>query len=132
MSAIWFTPTSACLALRQIRPVVERICVLYRALEARPRSSVESDQRVDAAYFAILTRYAARVDELRQKGVRLRDPRRGALDFPARRAGRAVCLCWRVGEPALLFWREAGDHETHRRPLDGDDGSWEDDVPSRA
>jgi len=131
MHAIWFTPTTARRALQQIRPVAERVCALYRALEVRQRSSIESDQRVDSGYFAILARYAARVEELRRHGVRLRDPRCGALDFPARRAGRPVCLCWRVGEPALRFWREPGDHELERRPLEGDDGSWDEDAPAR-
>jgi hypothetical protein len=130
MPVIWFTPDSARLALPRVAPVAERIRALYRALEARHRSRVESDHRVDAGYFAILSRYAARVDELRRAGVRLGDPRRGAVEFPAQRAGRPGSLCWRVGEPARLVWREAGTAgaEPHPEP---DDGSRDEDVPAR-
>jgi len=124
----WFTPSSARVALRLVRPVAERIRALYRALEVRHPGTIEPDQRVDASYFAILARYAERVEELGRHGVRLSDPRRGALDFPARRSGRVVCLCWRVGEPALAFWREAGDGELRRLRPEDDDGRW-DDAP---
>jgi len=126
MPQTWFTPTSARVALAHVRPVAERIRTLYRVLEVRRPPTIGSDQRVDGSYFAILSRYAQRVEELGRHGVRLGDPRQGALEFPARRAGRAVCLCWRVGEPTLAFWRDVTDHERERRRLEEDDGRWDD------
>ena len=119
----WFTPSSARLALESVRPVAERIQGLYRALELHHPATIGAEQRVDAGYFAILARYARRVEELGLHGVRLGDPGSGAVEFPARRSGRQVCLCWRVGEPGLAFWRDTDEGRTVARRLD--DGPWD-------
>jgi hypothetical protein len=126
MSQTWFTPTSARVALERVRPVAERIRRLYRALEQHHPPAIGADQPVEAGYFTILARYAQRVEQLGRHGVRLGDPRDGAVEFPARRSGRAVCLCWRVGEPGLAFWRDPGEGVAARRLLEDDDGPWDD------
>jgi hypothetical protein len=45
------------------------------------------------------------VDELQGLGVQLKGPD-GLVDFPATLDGREVCLCWKLGEPKVLFWHE--------------------------
>jgi hypothetical protein len=45
------------------------------------------------------------VDELQGLGVQLKGPD-GLVDFPAVLDGREVYLCWRFGEPEVLFWHE--------------------------
>src|SRR5262245_29612964 len=45
------------------------------------------------------------VAELEALGVELKGPD-GLCDFPARFAGHEVCLCWKLGEPEVLFWHE--------------------------
>jgi hypothetical protein len=45
------------------------------------------------------------VEELRGLGVDLKGPD-GLVDFPAVMDDRQVCLCWRVGEPEVMFWHE--------------------------
>jgi hypothetical protein len=49
------------------------------------------------------------VEELRKLGVELKGPD-GLVDFPAVLDNREVYLCWKVGEPQVMFWheREAG------------------------
>jgi hypothetical protein len=54
--------------------------------------------------------------------------RRGVVDFPARRAGRQVLLCWELGEEAPRFWRESGAPFAGRKPVVRDD-AWEEDDP---
>ena len=48
--------------------------------------------------------------EVESLGVVLRDPATGLIDFPARRSGRPVFLCWRLGEDSVGWWhpRETG------------------------
>lgn len=50
------------------------------------------------------------IDELQQLGVEFKDPVLGLVDFPAKRNGEEVCLCWKLGEPSVDFWHtvEAG------------------------
>jgi hypothetical protein len=45
------------------------------------------------------------VDELHGLGVQLKGPD-GLVDFPAILDGREVYLCWKLGEPEVLFWHE--------------------------
>ena len=121
-----FTPVTARRALEDLRESAETMCRLFRAAEGRRPALVQPDGPVDRGYFRLveqLTRVLARLD---QAGVRVKDPRVGLLDFPARRAGRAVLLCWQVGESAIEHWHEEADGYAGRRPVD-DDGPWEAD-----
>ena len=122
-----FTPASAARALETVRPVAERICLVYRALEARRPIHGGSDRPVDPAYFRLLAELYGMLERLAACGVRIRDPRRGAVDFPARRAGRRVMLSWRVGESSLRYWRELGAER--RRPVQCDD-DWTESGPT--
>jgi hypothetical protein len=45
------------------------------------------------------------VDELRSLGVELKGPE-GLVDFPAQMDDREVYLCWKMGEPEVMFWHE--------------------------
>jgi hypothetical protein len=101
------------------------MCRLFRSLEERRPRRIEPDQPVDPGYFALLSRLHAVLAEILSTGAQVKDPRRGLVDFPARRAGRKVLLCWEVGEPAIRFWHEAGAGFASRQPVD-EDGPWED------
>jgi hypothetical protein len=58
--------------------------------------------------------------ELREVEVVLRDLDRGLVDFPSRRGGREVYLCWQEEEDEVAFWHELEAGFTGRRPLDDD------------
>ena len=58
---------------------------------------------------------ASRLDEL---GVQIKDPDTGLLDFPARRDGRDVLLCWRVGEAGVTHWHGLEEGFAGRKPID--------------
>jgi hypothetical protein len=120
-----FTPRSARKLLREIRPFAERVREVYRALESRRPRRIACDARVDPIYFRLLLDLRRALSEIGRCGARVRDPREGVVDFPARRAGRAVLLCWKVGEPTLEFWNEPDADWTARRRVD-EDGPWED------
>jgi len=121
----WFTPATAGVALRRVRPVAETMCRLYLQLERARPTRVGGDQLVPARYFALVRRLNAAVAGIQAAGARIKDVRQGLLDFPARRAGRRVMLSWKVGEPAVAWWRETGAGPATRRPVDND-GPWDD------
>ena len=120
-----FTPRTARRTLRAAGPAAERLCRLYRGLEFLRPARVVPDQPVQRDYFVTLVRMHEILHELRELGVLVKDARQGLLDFPARRAGRRVLLCWRVGEPSLAYWHESESGFAGRRPVD-DEGPWED------
>jgi len=48
----------------------------------------------------------AYVEELRELGVEPKSGPEGLVDFPAMIDDRLVYLCWRLGEPEVLYWHE--------------------------
>lgn len=59
-----------------------------------------------------ITTLAAEIDrcqsELRALEVDGRDAQLGIVDFPGRMGDRRILLSWRLGEPAVEHWRDAG------------------------
>jgi hypothetical protein len=126
-----FTPDEANSALRQVRPLAERMVELRARLgelEDEQREVVRivagngSGQGVGDARtpeFAKLARELQEVvDELTLIGVELKDVDSGLLDFPAVREGEDVLLCWRVGEDAVEYWHGTEDGFAGRRRID--------------
>jgi hypothetical protein len=57
------------------------------------------------------------VDELRELGVEPKGAVEGLVDFPCQMDGRLVFLCWRLGEPEVLFWHDLDTGFAGRQPL---------------
>ena len=51
------------------------------------------------------------------RGILLKDPDRGLVDFPTLREGREVYLCWLLGEPTIEFWHDIDAGFAGRQPL---------------
>lgn len=50
-------------------------------------------------------------------GVQVKGIDPALIDFPSRRGGRVVLLCWRAGEPAVTYWHDAEGGFAGRQPL---------------
>jgi hypothetical protein len=59
----------------------------------------------------------AEVTYLAARGILLRDPETGLVDFPADHEGRRVYLCWRLGEDDVAWYHELSSGFTGRKPL---------------
>ncbi|MDP6447470.1 MAG: DUF2203 domain-containing protein [Pirellulaceae bacterium] len=46
------------------------------------------------------------LQELHELGVELKSPMDGLIDFPSVMDDRVVYLCWKHGEPEVLYWHE--------------------------
>jgi hypothetical protein len=57
------------------------------------------------------------VEALTSDGIVLRDADTGLIDFPARRDGRLVYLCWRPDEDLVGHWHEVDSGFGGRKPL---------------
>jgi hypothetical protein len=127
-----FTPEEANAALAEIRPLVKEMVALRAAhlealarqeeLEARirgngggipPATLAEAADDVDREARAL----AKVVDEIASRGVEVKDPDEGLVDFPAIRRGETVLLCWRLGEDEIAYWHTTEDGFGGRRPL---------------
>jgi hypothetical protein len=54
---------------------------------------------------------------LADRGILLRDPETGLIDFPAERDGMRVFLCWRLGEDRVAWYHDEQTGFSGRKPL---------------
>jgi hypothetical protein len=57
------------------------------------------------------------VEELRHLGVEPKGAVEGLVDFPCQIDGRIVLLCWKLGEPEVLYWHDLDTGFAGRQPL---------------
>jgi hypothetical protein len=57
------------------------------------------------------------VEELRELGVEPKSGPEGLVDFPSQMDDRIVFLCWKLGEPEVLYWHELNGGYSGRQSL---------------
>ncbi len=57
------------------------------------------------------------IERVRATGVLLKDLDTGLLDFPHKREGRVVFLCWMPPEERIEYWHDIQDGFAGRQPL---------------
>lgn len=119
-----FTIDEANALLPRLRPLLERLQEVQgrlsdRALLERLRTAAAGNGGGVAAREAMSTgdEFGRITAEIEQLGVVVRDPATGLVDFPAQRDGRAVFLCWRVGEDSVGHWHDRDSGFMGRKPL---------------
>ena len=117
-----------------MRPLVERMVAArarVRELEGEQREALHIIAGNGSGFAVGEARgdeYAAAAAELRDVvgrlldlGVEVKDADVGLVDFPSRRAGEDVLLCWRAGEDAVEYWHDLEEGYAGRKPIDWDD-----------
>ena len=79
-----------------------------------PSDFAEADERLEQA----ASELAGCIEQIQAAGVLVKDLDRGLLDFPARREGDEILLCWHVGEDEIRFWHGVDEGFAGRKPLD--------------
>lgn len=94
-----------------------RATVIRSAEVVRRASPSDGGGPEGAVYLEAVRVLREAVEALAAAGIILRDPDTGLVDFPARREGRTVYLCWRLGEERVEHWHDAASGFSGRRPL---------------
>ena len=110
---------------QRLAPALEELGRLQgrlQELQRRRRSNgASSNQEEVSRAQEELTRLAQRcedtVKEIIDRGIIVRDPTSGLVDFPSLRQGREVYLCWIGGEERIEYWHETDRGFAHRQPL---------------
>ncbi len=115
-----FSVEEANKALPLVRAIVGDIVRQYRVVEGLQQrlSTVLTDRRrpSDDLYSEELVqskneleteedKLRTYIEELKNLGVELKSEE-GLCDFRSMMGGREVYLCWRLGEPEVMFWHE--------------------------
>ncbi len=101
---------------------------LPRLREARQRL-IDTSERITSAveidgggvegsdWFRAQESLKAELLWLAERGILLRDPETGLIDFPAERDGLRVLLCWRLGEGTVAWYHDEHTGFSGRKPL---------------
>ncbi|MFO0972435.1 MAG: DUF2203 domain-containing protein [Phycisphaerae bacterium] len=122
-----FTLEHANSALPLVRRVVSDVVEQYRVvvglqqrLEELPaKGGGDARREIEEAAGEAVEKLRGLAGELDEIGVELKDWQSGLIDFPAMHEGRAVYLCWRLGEEQVSFWHELDAGFRGRQPIDG-------------
>jgi hypothetical protein len=120
----WYSVEEANALLPLLRPLLERVREQQAAL-AEDRSvaliRARAAQNGGGAAAQKLTARARALEkdvmQLQAWGVALRDPATGLVDFPHKREGQTVFLCWRLGEDRVAWWHPVETGIAGRQPL---------------
>jgi hypothetical protein len=94
-----------------------RQVVLEGGERVRRNAPTNGGGREGKLYWEALSTLRRDVEALNEQGIVLRDPESGLIDFPSRRDGREVFLCWRLGEADVGYWHGPETGFAGRRPL---------------
>lgn len=105
--------------LREVLPRirVNRQVVLRGAQIIRRTAPTNGAGPVGEEYRIALGTLREDVRAITERGIILRDPESGLIDFPAYRDGGEVLLCWRFGEDRVEHWHGLQSGFSGRRPL---------------
>jgi len=117
-----FTVTDANTELAELRERLPRLREARLGLIAsteRITEAVASDGGGIAGsdWFQHKETLKAEVEYLADRGILLRDPDTGLIDFPAERNGEQVFLCWRLGEGDVAYYHGVHRGFSGRKPL---------------
>lgn len=117
-----FTPEEANAELEELRARLPRL------REARQRM-IDTSERITSAvdvdgggvegsdWFRANQSLKEELLWLADRGILIRDPDTGLIDFPAERDGKRVFLCWRLGEDRVGWYHDEQTGFAGRQPL---------------
>ena len=122
-----FTVQEANALLPDVRKIVGKIQRAHRKLSHYRGDAKKASEAAErggggfangVAYASDLLALTAKLSELEDLGVQLKDFERGLIDFPSLRDGRVVLLCWQLGEgDELEWWHDVDAGFAGRTPL---------------
>jgi hypothetical protein len=127
-----FTLDEANAAVEELRPVVARMVEHGRALNAAQRTQRQLVTRIagnggdmqpsELGELAETIQreadaIAACAQEISAAGGQIKSLEEGLLDFPSRRDGEEVLLCWKLGEDEIRYWHGVDEGFAGRKQL---------------
>jgi hypothetical protein len=117
-----FSPAEANAELDELRERLPRLrSARHELIEASERISeavgVDGGGVEGSAWFRAQQTLEVEVRWLAERGILLRDPESGLVDFPYELEGRTVYLCWKLGEGDVGYYHEVHAGYGGRKPL---------------
>jgi hypothetical protein len=94
-----------------------REVILSGAEHIRRTATLDGGGQVSQEYWDALQEMRRHLESFAEQGIILRDADSGLVDFPSRREGHDVFLCWKLGEERVGYWHPPETGFGGRRPL---------------
>jgi hypothetical protein len=94
--------------LLEMRPEIEK---------AQEGSSRDWGSPRGAEYIEILDAFQQAAKDIDELGIQVKDFDSGLCDFPHKRDGRVVYLCWKLDEERIAWWHDVEAGFAGRQPL---------------
>ena len=92
----FFTPEQANKMLPEVRLIVKRIVGLNK----------EIPLLIGMTRSKSIDELSLQITKLAERGIELKDANIGLIDFPAKKFDERVYLCWKLGEPEVMYWHD--------------------------
>ena len=117
-----FTVDEADAALPELRERLARIrearqAILRAAERIKGRIATDGGGHDGRDHWEASAVLRAEIVHLSERGIILRDPETGLVDFPAEIDGNRVYLCWQLGEERVAYWHDIDTGFVGRKPL---------------
>jgi hypothetical protein len=117
-----YTVEEANAELEDLRRSLARIrearrSILRTATSIRERAPANGGGEEGAEHWEAVRTLRQEVEGLSSRSIILRDADTGLIDFPSRREGRQVYLCWRPDEEKVSHWHDLGSGFGGRKEL---------------
>lgn len=107
--------------LRRVRdeaqPSRERLSRLEEKTRSNGADHTREARQLRSRVESLIGEMNAILQEITALGCEVKDVDQGLVDFPHRREGRIVYLCWKLGEDRIRFWHELSTGFAGRQPL---------------
>jgi hypothetical protein len=128
-----FTPEQANALLDELQPLVGALVAAKQALDEAQEQRDDLARRIsgngggippaelaalDTAVETAAAELASAIGKVQALGVLVKDLDSGLVDFPAKRDGEDILLCWQLGEDEVAFWHGLEDGYAGRRPIE--------------
>ena len=108
-----------------MQPLIGDLDYITREVDLRSRElqsnggpdAEEDSSEAQKARHEVGSKIRSLVDSIVEKGILIKDPRRGLFDFPYQLEGELVNLCWLAGEPDISYWHTMDSGFAGRQPL---------------
>jgi hypothetical protein len=125
--AHYFTVEEANQLLLELIPLVEEMITAkdnLLALQPELQETLElavrnGNSRVTSEALGAMQSLKDVLGTIQAYGVEVKDVNRGLLDFPSKRGGEIVYLCWIYGEKSIGYWHTLEAGFAGRRAIDG-------------
>lgn len=128
-----FTPAEVEALIPRLTAIMDRVRTAHTEATGHQERLRQARQRIELAGGGIIDRVAWRADSaaveratatvreglqaIQALGGAVKDLGLGLVDFPHRRGGQTVNLCWKYGEDAIRFWHGLDEGYASRKPL---------------